>query len=403
MLAARPAPENCNPLLPPAVAAAVGLLGEAAGHPGDNWPGVLGSLLLGLPASAVPPEAAATADRAVAGWLTTARPAAHLGAYGDGLTARHLGVLAACRVRPQLARLAAASRRVLAGHCSAPGVWRTDGIGWEDYDLVTGPAGVLLALSADPGATPADRAPALDQLVTLCSGPGLERLRLRTGAEPGRSPWNLGRINLGVAHGIAGVALALCATAGRQDLRPGDRAALAAIADRLTAEVFRDAHGVLTWPAVAREEPGAEPGTEAVAPVIRQAWCYGTPGVAWALWEAGRILGDPASCATAEAAFTSFVDAGCPNLNPSLWEGLAVCHGDAGLLLLCDAFARHAGLAAAGAARDLIQARLHRRLPDMRDRAGSHQALLTGAPGTLAALLTVAGADRGWLAQIGLR
>lgn len=383
-------------------AAAADLLATDAGH-GDTWPCVLGSLLLGLPGTAVPPAAAATADRAVAGWLTTPRLASHLGAYGDGLTARHLGVLAACRGRPGLRRLATASRGALTRRCSAPGTWRRDGVGWEDYDLVTGAAGTLLALSADPDATPADRAPVLDQLVTLCSGPRLERLRLRVGAEPGRSPWNRDRINLGVAHGIAGVALALCANADRQGLGLADGAALRAIVDRLSAEMFRDDRGVLTWPAVARDDPTGDPGDGPAPPMIRQAWCYGTPGVSWALWEAGRVLGDPSTCATALAAFSSFLAAGCPNLNPSLREGLAVCHGDAGLLLLCDVFARYAGCTEAVSARDLIEARLRHRLPHLHDPADADPSLLTGPAGTLAALLTVAGADRGWLAQIGLR
>jgi len=80
-------------------------------------------------------------------------------------------------------------------------------------------------------------------------------------------------------------------------------------------------------------------------------------------------------------------------------DPLAVCHGAAGVLLVADAFARHAGLPAAAALRDDLAAHLTERL-DAVTRLDA--TLLSGAPGVLAALLTAAGGDRGWLPCLAL-
>jgi hypothetical protein len=81
-------------------------------------------------------------------------------------------------------------------------------------------------------------------------------------------------------------------------------------------------------------------------------------------------------------------------------DRLGICHGAAGVLLIADAFARHAGLAGAAGLRDLLWTYLIDRLDDLRQLDDS---LLTGSAGVLAALLTVGGADRKWLRCLGLR
>ncbi|MFI9388515.1 lanthionine synthetase LanC family protein [Kutzneria sp. NPDC052558] len=125
----------------------------------------------------------------------------------------------------------------------------------------------------------------------------------------------------------------------------------------------------------------------------RQGWCYGMPGIAWALWTAGaraeamrylRILGqtfDPDR-----------------NLHGRDADRLGICHGAAGVMLIADAFV-HAGVDAARGLRDLT----HAYLADRLDLVSTlDETLLMGASGVLAALLTVEGADRRWLRCLGL-
>ncbi|HTI23788.1 MAG TPA: lanthionine synthetase LanC family protein [Kutzneria sp.] len=126
----------------------------------------------------------------------------------------------------------------------------------------------------------------------------------------------------------------------------------------------------------------------------RQGWCYGIPGIAWALWTAG---------ARTEA--VRLVRILCQTFDPELnlygepADRLGICHGAAGVLLIADAFARE-GVSGAATLRDLMQTYLVERLdlvPEL------DETLLRGGSGVLAALLTVRGADRRWLRCLGLR
>ncbi|MFC0539958.1 lanthionine synthetase LanC family protein [Kutzneria chonburiensis] len=126
----------------------------------------------------------------------------------------------------------------------------------------------------------------------------------------------------------------------------------------------------------------------------RQGWCYGIPGIAWALWTAG---------ARTEA--VRLVRILCQTFDPELnlygepADRLGICHGAAGVLLIADAFARE-GVSGAKVLSDLMQTYLVERLDLV---AGLDDTLLRGGSGVLAALLTVRGADRRWLRCLGLR
>lgn len=216
------------------------------------------------------------------------------------------------------------------------------------HDLAAGDAGIALALG--PSASP--------QLITRLTNARLD--------------------NPGVAHGDPGIALALS--------HLGQRAPLRAVADRIV-ERARTTNGMVTWP----------------GPKL-QAWCYGTPGVAWALWEAGRTLADDELQRFAADAFESFLDTGAINPTRNRREGMAICHGDAGILLLCDAFARHAHMAEAAEHAELLADRLALHLAEL--PGWPPGTLLEGPAGVLAALLTFRSdnaADRWWLAALGLR
>jgi hypothetical protein len=202
----------------------------------------------------------------------------------------------------------------------------------------------------------------------------------------------------------------LCAFVDRPDV--GNESvlpliALRRIADWLVARSRVDDHGMIVWPpagpALAPHGANRDGWTPPGSPTHMQAWCYGTPGIAWTLWELGRVLADPELSALAVAAFRSFLSAGGVSVNASVREGLAICHGDAGILVLCDAFARHAGLAEAGYHRDLLELRLRANLSGLAQWATVDPSLLTGPVGVLVALLTVRGADRTWLAMMGVR
>jgi hypothetical protein len=126
----------------------------------------------------------------------------------------------------------------------------------------------------------------------------------------------------------------------------------------------------------------------------RQGWCYGMPGIAWALWTAG---------ARAEA--VRYVRILCQTFDPEVnlygrdADKLGICHGAAGVMLIADAFARE-GVAGASALRDQMHAYLLDRLDLL---ATLDDTLLQGATGVLSALLTVNGAPRTWLRSLALR
>jgi hypothetical protein len=226
------------------------------------------------------------------------------------------------------------------------------------------------------------------------------RLRLHRAEQP---RWDLGRINTGVAHGVAGVAAALCVACEFLGTSDEYATALQHLCRWLAGEAYRDAWGVLTWPPAGRD--GDSPPATASP---RQAWCYGTPGVAWTLWEAGRVLGSPAPQELATEAMASFCAAFAEeryltDAEPGLRDSLAFCHGAAGTMAVADAFARHAGLAPATVLRDRIEGVLLTRLEEIPLLGEQSMLLLNGATGVLAALLTVQGGSRSWLTQYGLR
>lgn len=334
------------------------------------------------------------ADAALRAWLRTAArpgggPALH-GGLGTVLT----GLRLLAGRRPAVARAADRAAGVLAAGDPAR---RTENVGFTDYDLVSGAAGVVLAHGTLGGPVPP--AP-VAYLAGLAADPALAGLRIGGHAGHPLVGWTQGTIVTGLAHGVAGPLAAL-------SLVPDPPvAAVSHLAAWLTAHAQTDALGVTSWPhATGRAGPGPADPAGGPAVVRRQGWCYGTPGVAWALWTAGDVLrraglpGGAALCADAGAAMSSL----CAAFDPAVHltdDPLGICHGAAGILLVADAFARHAGLAEAAGLRDRLAADLRARMDEVLALDAS---LLAGAPGVLAALLTAAGGDRAWLRCLGLR
>ncbi len=336
-----------------------------------------------------------------------ARAAVHrwLGGYRDGVSGYNLfglgmaGMLAgleqAIELEPRLFGLAVATRtRLVAWSATRP--WRTDGLDWDDYDLISGPSGMLLALAA--GGEPADLVPVAEQLAGLCT-PELDRLRVSIQHPGEQRAANLGRVNTGLGHGVPGVVAAL--TAAVRVLPRADFAeALATVSHWLIEHQVRDDRGIIGWRPIERAD-------QPVPPLVRpQVWCYGTPGIAYMLWEAGQVLSDPVISDFALEAMASL----CPRWEPELYlsrsspgSHLTICHGAAGVLAIADAFARHAEFEPAAELRTQLTGYLHERLDELAEHASADLTLLTGTPGVLAVLCSAGGGPRGWLGQLGLR
>lgn len=320
-----------------------------------------------------------------------------MGAFG-GLGGLIAGVRALIAIDAQFSGVADdlvdQTRRVLTGFD-----WRTSAVAWADYDLFRGPAGLVLA-GASHAAPTQPFVPAARHLARLCEEPTLEGLRAGTEISPS-SAFNIGRINTGMGHGVAGVASALRHAVETFDDGDDYRAALENACDWLVEQAFLADRDLITWPPVGRD------GAQAPEPASRrQAWCYGTPGVAWTLWDAGRVLGDDSVQLLGEEAMRSFCRVYDPDFSFYIYdvsEELAICHGAAGTLAVADVFARHAALSEAAELRDEIDQYLLDRVDRISGIAETDMSILNGVGGILAAMLTVHGGARDWLTQIALR
>ncbi|WP_346346824.1 lanthionine synthetase LanC family protein [Streptomyces sp. SID161] len=364
----------------------------SAGHPSDPGVPVLAALLHGTGA----PRAAA---RAVTVWARTAgRGRGHPGLYDGGLAGTLVGLRLGARVHPRLGPVADRLRDHLVR--TTPGR-RREGLTFPDYDLIVGPSGTLVALCAGAHPTASELGPLATRLATLCDTDDLTGLRTSGYAGHPQLDWLDGRVNTGMGHGVAGVTAALTAAVRHLGPREDLTRALEHATRWLTRQSFDDARSVRTWDGAGLDGP--PPG----GPRARQAWCYGNPGVSWALWDAADAVGDREAAAWAATAFTTLAEGYDERFHlfgdrPA--DVLALCHGAAGVLAVADAFERHAGLPAAAVLKARLLAHLMDRLPAVEALGARHMGLLGGAAGTLCALLTAAhGASRAWLPCLGLR
>ncbi|MCC9306486.1 lanthionine synthetase C family protein [Kitasatospora sp. RB6PN24] len=238
------------------------------------------------------------------------------------------------RVREAAAGRGAALREELAAGA---------GLRMHTFDVVSGATGLgrlLLALEPD-GPALAELIGSLAELAKPSSengaerGGGLPRWWTAGGPGlPGADPaYPRGHLNLGLAHGVPGP-LALLALARLQGVQvPGQDTAIEALASWLVA---RRVDG--RWPMTLRVED-EEAGRLPADPPTRAAWCYGTPGVARALFLAGAALGRADWRGTAVAALVDTLR------DPSTWhlQGVGLCHGTGGLLRITQRMAEDSG------------------------------------------------------------
>jgi len=366
--------------------------GESSNLRSDPGPVVLAAL-------AAHGSKAAIHEQALDVWLDALDSDTRTGSIAFGPTCPMSGLAVAKSLVPRLGRL---NRQLWADVAAVwpRGRWRTRDVSWDDYDLISGPAGMLLNLAAGRASPRQLIDRCVRQLLALCADEDLAALRLGDGQGGDQNRWNDGRINTGLAHGVAGVTIALKAVLER-GLPPTRRlrAALARTSDWLVSQSYADSRGLQTW-ATAGLDGGKPPQAQR-----RQAWCYGTPGIAWSLWESGRVLGRPDLREFALDAMGTF----CALFKPGLYldrkpiARLGFCHGAAGTLAVADCFATHARFKpAAGLARELERL-LSRHLDLIVQLSAEDTSLVAGTSGMLSVLLTRRGAPRTWLLPLGLR
>jgi hypothetical protein len=220
-----------------------------------------------------------------------------------------------------------------------------------------------------------------------------------------RETYPFGNLNCGLAHGVPSIVafLSLCLKEGIGG--PELPQALERISDWLCQSRSDDGWG-LNWPnavSIERVETASGPRLQvanaALAPHggSRSAWCYGSPGVARALWLAGDALGrsdyQELGLEAMYAVFRRPVEA---RAIPSP----TFCHGIAGLLQIALRFANDSGSPEiAEQCRELARQLLERYSPDsllgfrnleFNDREVDQPGLLDGAPGVALVLLAAA-------------
>ena len=207
-----------------------------------------------------------------------------------------------------------------------------------------------------------------------------------------------GNLNCGLAHGIPGP-LALMALAVHSGVEvDGLREAIDRVASWLSQNRVDDAWGV-NWPTAVPLAPdgGSAAASSAPAEPSRSAWCYGSPGVARALWLAGESLDYPGY---RELAVESMEAVYRRPVRERYIDSPTFCHGVAGLLQVTLRFARETRLPLfAEAAKTLSEQLLSLYDPDSLLGYRSLQpggqrvdepGLLDGAPGVVLVLLAAA-------------
>ncbi|MFD6979526.1 lanthionine synthetase C family protein [Streptomyces sp. NPDC059956] len=276
-----------------------------------------------------------------------------------------------------------------------------------DYDLVTGAAGTLayLASVTDPTDRLREAAAHLVDYLVWLAGPATtpgtpHRWLITSGLYPPggnhleRYPH--GYLNLGFSHGVPGVAAALAVAWQAGHRRPGQAAAIASLTFWILAQRRADQYGPFWTDGTPVDADGRESTVERGHDQL--AWCYGTAGVSAALLAVADATGDTVLRGAAVEAFDGVLARaeGVRLPSPTL------CHGHAGLVMLCQEFAPLSPRARDGLPRlleDLLaygDASLPVCFADQ-EVPGNHvddPTLLTGATGVALTLLSATGIER---------
>ncbi|MFA7337079.1 MAG: lanthionine synthetase C family protein [Candidatus Obscuribacterales bacterium] len=197
----------------------------------------------------------------------------------------------------------------------------------SDYDLIVGLCGTAVyLLSRDVDETRLTLQEVIATLVLISSNGFKIRGNYRVGFTAADASFELGLIDLGLAHGLAGVLATLSLAYSNNCVVDGLEVAIRQIAELLINNTTKNLEEA-KWPyAIALDKQ------EELIPSdcgSRDAWCYGAPGIARSLWLAGTALN--------EDVFREFAMSAIENVAQRLIvEGVprcpSFCHGKAGLL-----------------------------------------------------------------------
>ncbi|MFF4283370.1 lanthionine synthetase C family protein [Streptomyces kronopolitis] len=325
----------------------------------------------------------------------------------DGLCGLALALAECCRDEPHFAPTLAQVHAQLAGQVLATRWPREVGnVAVSDYDLISGAAGTLVQLCAIEDPSPSVRTAVeftRDYLLWLSEPERggstrwrwLMEFRVPEAPLQGRKTLPRGYLDVGMAHGAAGVLTALAAAwrAGYRCRRQLDAMY------RLTLwilEVRALFNRGGTWPAFV---PVTETGAQGAGLGGEQiGWCYGSTGLASALLSTAEATNDNS---LRQVALDTF-DISLRRSTDSV-DSQSLCHGLAGLIVGCRQFA-DAGSAAAKQALPMLADRLLERIDanppftchDPREPQGTTDelTLLNGVPGMALALLAAADSTR---------
>ncbi len=221
---------------------------------------------------------------------------------------------------------------------------RRNGLAVREFDAISGLAGVAVPLlcGRDRATTAAALTAAIDALVRLVREPGPDAPRWATppelyvDAEEHRR-YPRGNLNCGLAHGIPGPLASLSLALAAGVAVDGLREAVTEAAQWLAEHRCADRWGV-NWPTMVTL-PDSGPTHDGPS---RAAWCYGSPGVARALWLAAVALDDGDLRVLAVDALASVFER--PVAMRQI-DSPTFCHGVAGLLQITLRFRHDTGLA----------------------------------------------------------
>jgi len=282
------------------------------------------------------------------------------------------------------------------------------GVAVSEFDLITGLSGVAAYLLWRGESPPGDVAlrAILDSFVALTGEtdavPHWYTPHHLLAGEGMAEHFPRGNLNCGLAHGIPGPLAVMALALQARFPVDGLEEAVARTAAWLVRHRSADRFGT-NWPTVVPHEPGGDVARESLDS-SRAGWCYGAPGVARALWLAGRALGD---AALGEIAIEAMAAVYRRPVSARRIDSATFCHGVAGLLLVTLRFAHDTESALfTEAAEALTEQLLSLYLPERRlgycctepdgnlvDQPG----LLDGAPGVALALLAASTSEEpGW-------
>ncbi|MFI1658331.1 lanthionine synthetase C family protein [Streptomyces sp. NPDC020472] len=215
-----------------------------------------------------------------------------------------------------------------------------EGLAVGTFDLVSGWTGVAAYLHSRPTGPARDRAldTVLAWLVDLSRAvdgvPAWHTPHALITDESIRDRYRSAVANCGLAHGITGPLALLALAHADGPIGAGHTEAIRRTASWLASHQVDDAQGG-AYPSV------VPLGEDSTAPsAARDAWCYGSPGVARALWLAGTALEDPDLTRTAVAAMRAVLRRPVAQRRV---DSPGFCHGIAGLLQITLRFAVDTG------------------------------------------------------------